>query len=142
MQRGHCKQLKEFPSPQESNHQVCSLRKKKCSFRICFLFQIIFNVLKAAGTSFKTSIANFVIRIAALIIFYKWCILKLILYIYICMYVKASCEKRNAKQTSQHQCKALSVFLLVTNPVQIKSTLATLKINLTAVQPFLFGVLV
>lgn len=81
MQRGHCKQLKEFPSPQESNHQVCSLRKKWCSFRMCFLFQIIFNVLKAAGTSFQTSISNLVIRIAALIIFYKWCILELILCI-------------------------------------------------------------
>lgn len=34
------------------------------------------------------------------------------------------------------------VFFLVNNFVQIKSTLATLKINRTAVQPLLFGILV
>lgn len=33
-------------------------------------------------------------------------------------------------------------FFLVNNFVQIKSTLATLKINRSAVQPLLFGVLV
>lgn len=32
-------------------------------------------------------------------------------------------------------------FFLVNNFVQIKSTLATLKVNLTTVQPLLFGVL-
>lgn len=60
----------------------------------------------------------------------------------ICLYAKSLVKKKKKSKPHHSNVRLCPFLFLVTNLVQIKSTLATLKINLTTVQPLLFGVLV